>query len=347
MSLPKSDLQAIMSSLQPSLLDNFRNKRLFITGGTGFFGRWLLEFFYFANATSDLNCKVCVLTRDEAKFFNKAPHFATAPAFTFMRGNISSFEFPKGEFDFLIHAATEADTKLNFENPLLMVDTIVSGTRRVLEFAAMQPRLKMIFVSSGAVYGRQPSDMSHISELYAGSPDTMSLHSAYGEAKRMAEFLCNVCASRHNIKLSVARCFAFVGPLLPLDMHFAVGNFIANCLKGQPIIIKGDGTTVRSYMYSADLVIWLLTILVNGKQSEVYNVGSDQTVTIKGVAEKIKNHFSGAKDIIVEMQPSIGRLPERYVPLVEKAKNELALSINFDLDTALLKTVAFYKNINN
>lgn len=214
------------------LWEELRGQNLFITGGTGFFGCWLLESFAWANDRLKLGALATVLSRSPERFTDKAPHLANHPAIRLIQGDVKSFEFPEGNFPYVIHAATESSAKLNTENQLLMFDTIVEGTQRVLEFARTHETRKFLLTSSGAVYGKQPPEITHIPEEYVGAPDMMDTRSTYGEGKRAAELLCTLYAKQYGIETKIARCFAFVGPYLPLDIHYAIGNFIRDAVKG-------------------------------------------------------------------------------------------------------------------
>jgi nucleoside-diphosphate-sugar epimerase len=320
------------------LWDELRSQRIFITGGTGFFGCWLLESLIWANDKLGLNAEVVVLTRNYDAFRNKAPHLANHPSIQFIIGDVTSFNFPEGNFSYVIHAATEASAKLNEENPLLMFDTIVQGTRHTLEFAKLCQAKKFLLTSSGAVYGKQPSALTHIPEDYIGAPDPTHAPSAYGEGKRAAEMLCTLYGKQYGFEVKIARCFAFVGPYLPLDTHFAIGNFIRDGLQCCPILVNGDGTPYRSYLYAADLAVWLWTILLKGKSCYPYNVGSDVDITISNVARLVGSVFQPPIEVVIAKKPSGEKPGQRYVPLTKRAFSELGLKPIIALEEAIQRT---------
>jgi nucleoside-diphosphate-sugar epimerase len=336
------DLDHILEHTK-GLWEELRGHQLFITGGTGFFGCWLLESFTWANDKFDLGASATVLTRNPELFRKKAPHLAGHPSVRLMEGDVRSFAFPDGKFSHVIHAATESSTRLTDTDPLMMLDTIIQGTRRTLDLAVATGAQKFLMVSSGAVYGEQPTDLSHIPETYAGAPDTMDRRSAYGEGKRAAELLCAIYYREHGVETKIARCFAFVGPYLPLDAHFAIGNFIGDAIRGGPIAVKGDGTPYRSYLYAADLAIWLWTILMKGAPCRPYNVGSDQELTIGQVAQCVSGALAGGAPIEIAERAVRNKARHRYVPATSRARDELKLRQQTVLDKAVARTLEWHK----
>ena len=335
-----ADLDHILAHTE-GLWEELRGQRVFITGGTGFFGCWLLESFAWANTKLNLKAQAVVLSRDSQAFSCKAPHLFSNSAIMFQRGDVRDFQFPTGSFSHVIHAASETSGKLNAKNPLAILDTIVAGTRHTLDFAVASGAKKFLLTSSGAVYGKQPSGLTHISEEYGGSPDPADPASAYGECKRLAEMLCTLYHQQHGLEIKVARCFAFVGPYLPLDSQFAVSNFIRDALRGDVIQVNGDGTPYRSYLYAADLAIWLWTILFRGTPCRPYNVGSSEGHPIGEVAQQVADIIGNGRVQIA--RPSSNRPPLRYVPDVRRAGAELELQVWLDLSAGVQRTAVFQK----
>jgi nucleoside-diphosphate-sugar epimerase len=337
-----ADLDHILTHTS-GLWEDLRGQRLFITGGTGFFGCWLLESFAWANERLGLGAEVLVLTRNREAFSRKAPHLARRPDVCFHSGDVRDFAFPEGRFSRVIHAATEASGPLNDEHPGLLLDAIVTGARRVLDFAAQCGAKQFLLTSSGAVYGRQPAALARVAEDYSGGPDVSLPQSAYGEGKRMSELLCAIYARQHGLEVKVARCFAFVGPYLPLDAHFAIGNFIRDALAGGPIKVNGDGTPYRSYLYAADLAIWLWTILLRGASNRAYNVGSGQAVSIAKLAEAVSRTLPGKAAVEIAQEAVPGQRAARYVPATARAEEELGLRQWVPLNEAIRRTAQWHR----
>ncbi|MEO6965538.1 MAG: NAD(P)-dependent oxidoreductase, partial [Acidobacteriaceae bacterium] len=257
------------------------------------------------------------------------------------------FSFPSGDFPFVIHAATESvrtnpsDTSDPSHPSEALLSTIVEGTRRCLEFAESHGTSKFLLTSSGAVYGPQPSDMTHIAEDYSGAPDVLRPQSVYGEGKRVAEMLCALSAARSRMECKIARCFAFVGPHLPLNAHFAIGNFVRDAMRGGPVVIQGDGTPRRSYLYAADLAIWLWTLLFRAESLRAFNVGSEQDQSIREVAEAVVSAIQPGAEIQVARATTPGAPVQRYVPSVQAAKKALHLDEGITLEDAIRRTAAW------
>jgi dTDP-glucose 4,6-dehydratase len=224
-----------------------------------------------------------------------------------------------------------------------MFDTILDGTRRVLAFSRVAGVQRFLLVSSGAIYGRQPHDVRAIPEDFSGGPDVRQAATAYAEGKRAAETLCAIEAANGSASMRVARCFAFVGPHIPVDAHFAVGNFIGDALAGGPIRVRGDGTAVRSYLYMADLAVWLWTIALSSTASGTYNVGSEEGYSILELARRVARVCSPNAAIDVAGRPQEGVPPHRYVPSTARAFHDLGLQQRITLDDAIGRTVAWLR----
>lgn len=348
----KEDLDHILTHTK-GLWEELREKKIFMTGGTGFFGCWFLESFAWVNEKLKLNALMFVLTRDLEAFRNKAPHLAGSPSIIFHDGDVRSFDFPKGKFDFIIHAAASMNPPTSEKEALNVFDIIVQGTRRVLDFARKCRVKKFLLVSSGAVYGTQKHHITRISEDYYGvsEPVPVDCCSAYAEGKRVAELLTVLNARQFGFEAKIPRCFAFVGPYQRLDGQWAIGNFIRDGLNGGPIVVKGDGTAVRSYLYAADLMIFLWTIFLKGESCLPYNVGSEEEINIRSLAKLVSIILNIKNDIVISKKPDKKTEIDRYVPSTKHARNKLKLKQLINLQDAIKRTVKYEKfkegSINN
>lgn len=294
-------------------------KRIFITGGTGFFGKSMLDYRLRHPEWEWANAEWVLLSRSPGRFVAANPELANQGGVSFVAGDVRDFDFPEGRFDAIIHAATSALTTISDEE---MISVTVEGTCRIIEFAKTAGRPRILFTSSGAVYGPRTSPASERDEC---NPVT-----AYGRGKLESERL--LLAS--GLDVMIARCFALVGPYLDRRAHFAIGNFIQDCLDGRDIVVNGDGTPLRSYLYADDLVEWLFAILERGESGCPYNVGSDYGLSIKDLADMVRRVLGSSNDIEIQ-GVSNGAPPSTYVPSISRARQQLALEVKTNIVDAV------------
>jgi len=317
---------------------------LLLTGGTGFFGRALLRFWLAQSDAGKQTPLVTIITRSPSAFISLYPEFAELPWLRLHCGNISEPKtLPHGEsFTHILHAA--ADSTLGPQlTPLQRYDQIVNGTRNLLDLAVACGARRFLLTSSGAVYGTQPAQLAQLPEDWHGGPDPLNPANAYGVAKRAAEHLCALYGQSCGLHTVIARCFAFVGPDLPLDVHFAIGNFIRDALWRDQITVASTGTAVRSYLDQQDLAHWLLTILERGQAGQAYNVGSDQAVSIAELAYMVRDIIAPGKQVCISNATSANSGRNTYVPSIQKAKEKLGLKVGVGLKDAIQSTASTVK----
>ena len=328
--IPAPDLDHILLRSSAELAE-LRGKSLFITGGTGFFGKWLLAALCHADAQLGLGLRITVLSRDPAKFLALHPEAAALDSLRFLSGATTDFSLSKARYDYLLHAATDTLGIATAAQEEARARAIVDGTRRVLELGRQCGARRLLYVSSGGVYGAAAGKAAGASEEETPLPLT-----PYARAKLEAEKLCE----QSDLDFTTARAFAFLGPHLALDAHYAAGNFVRDAHRGGPILVRGDGTALRSYLYPADLVVWLLRILLRGQRARAYNVGSDETVSTAQLARRIAGTFRPPLDVIIQSLQPQG--PQNiYLPDIRRARTELHLDVAIPLDDAIARTLAF------
>lgn len=302
-----------------------------MTGGTGFVGRCLLDYFQESARAHGPGFEVTVLSRSPQTFLERHPRHASQAWLRFETGSLDRLPGPEASrFTDVLHAA--ADTHSNTA-PLAWLDQLVQGTRDVLDFAIASGAVRFLLVSSGAAYGPVPEGVARLREDAPFAPVTTDAMSVYGQGKRMAEHLCALYAHQHGLACVVARCFALISEHMPLDGPYAAGNFLRDALAGRDIEIQGDGSSVRTYLYGRDAAHWLISLMRQGESGQIYNVGSDAPVSILELARAVAAQASPPRDVRVLKQGVQG--PRAiYVPDVEKA-GRLGLKVETPLEEAI------------
>jgi len=281
---------------------------------------------------------IVVLSRNPQQFLDVYPEFSGHTSITFLTGDIQQRDtLPWGlSFTHVLHAATDSTIGPSL-TPLQCFDQIVDGTRNILDLASATGARRFLLTSSGAVYGPQPPDIGVIPENWAGCPSLAQPTTAYGQGKRVAEHLCALYREAHGLEIIITRCFAFVGRDLPLNVHFAIGNFIRDALTADAITVSGDGTPLRTYLDQRDLAHWLWILLLEGHDGETYNVGSDEVVSIAELAHRVRDLLAPEKPVRILCSPqSNDGARHRYVPDIQKIQLLHGLSVRFPLSEAIV-----------
>ena len=299
--------------------------RILMTGCSGLFGLWLLELFDRANSELGLGIRVAILTRQTRNFFERYPQFSRMHGLEVIEGDVRGFKLGAFQPTHLIHGATTSASE-TFEgaSPLQKFDTLVSGTNHVFSLLPKGGVRSALFLSSGVVYGTLPNGLDRYPEDFTSAPQPEDISAGLGHAKRAAEFLCHAHASTLEIPIRVARCFSFSGAGVPLDLHYAIGDFVRQSLVGSSIEITGDGSAVRSYLHLADLATWLVALLGDPDRSKpgVLNVGSPRGVSIRQLAETVAAALTPSPSVVIKglADYAVGNpVRRRYVPNTSSA----------------------------
>lgn len=340
----QQDLEQIAAQLEGDFA-TLRGAHLFITGGTGFFGIWLLESLLWANEKHDLNLRITVLSRSPEKFLEqRAPHLRGRAGLNFVAGSLTNFEFPAEPCKYILHAASETNLEQSGDWAQRHLDSAIDGTRRLLDMAAEHRSDAVLITTSGAVYSPMDSVVDNLCvEGPAGVADYASEKIVYGQSKRMMEIMTSVAAQQHGYRALIARCFAFVGPYLSLDSNYAIGNFMRDALAGREIVVGGDGTPLRSYLYAGDLVVWLIRVLTRGRSGVPYNVGGDEVVSIGELASAVAKVADRPDTVVIKGTPVAGAKPSAYLPSLQRTSAELDLQVSVPLEEAIRRTMEWHR----
>jgi dTDP-glucose 4,6-dehydratase len=311
-----------------------------MTGGTGFMGAWVAEAVAHLNDTHRFGIRLSLMSRSAYAFRARVPELADRPDIQLLDKDVQSLvDFPE-DVNRVIHAAGTPDSRNHATDPLRTAETIIQGTASVLEACRrLQGLQSVLVVSSASVYGSQPMDQERIREdgFHPLNPSTLS--GVYAEAKRASEMYATIYRNQHRLPVVIARPFAFIGPYQALDRPWAVNNFLRDALSNSPVRVLGDGETVRSYMYGADLAAWILSLLAGGERGRAYNVGSEEAIRLCDLAGLILEITGGGGSVILRAGPPGSAHCSRLVPDVTLARQTLGLAARFSLREALARTV--------
>ncbi len=323
-------------------LEHLVNSNVVITGASGFIGTWLTLSWASARQKYKGKGKLLLTSRSPDAVWEKALKIDSKCPVQRIAADIKNFTIPdEFYYGYIIHAATPASASLNSDDPYKMFNVIIEGQERILA-EALKASSRLLFLSSGAVYGKQPLDLEKLSEEFSFDKNDGGKISAYHDGKRAAEMQSDIAVLRWDTDVVTARLFAFIAPFLPFGTHFAAGNFMQDALQSSQVIIKSGGGSVRSYQYATDMCSNLWALAVRGSTSEKYNVGSDVAVSIKDLAQAVVRNVNPVAKVVITGKDTIENT-SRYLPSIEKISSQLKIKNYVGLDDALKRTALWWR----
>ena len=315
-----------------------KNKSIFITGGSGFIGRWILRSIDYLNLKKKLNIKLVVLVRDKKKI-NYIKYLTKNTRLKIIKGNLLSFKFKKILVDHIFHLATERINE-SVESNLKVADTIINGTTRLIELSNYSKVQSFSYLSSGAVYGKNCKSNLGWREFDRSGPSVSEDFAIYGLSKKCAESL--LINNLKNIKtINIFRAFSFGGSCFNSVNNFAYDHFIKSRISFSNIILKSDGKSIRNYMHPIDLSNWMFEGL-KLKKINIINAGGETDISLKKLAKTIARfNYNNLPEVSVKFSPSNNF--ENYIPNLSKA-NSLGLSSKVSLEMQIEDSFNFYYN---
>ena len=336
----KSDLNFIINKIL-DIKSNFNKKKILLVGGTGFIGKWLVMTFNQLNKKYKTNITIFILTRDKYKFLKHYSEFKKIKSVIFIQGDILNFKIKNIDFDYIIHAGS--DLKVEKKDQGKYLKELSIGSKRIFGIKNKKIKTRILFLSSGSVY-KNNNATNKIGESKFYLPSKFPIDNTYAFGKILAEIFAKLFIKFKNKNIIIVRGFSFVGPYQQFERGFAITDFIKDSLENKDIKLNNGNNIFRSYLYIADLIIWLLHILVRSKKGEIYNVGSDKEINLTKLSKKIiKINKSGSKVIKNNNQ---NKKINYYVPNIDKAKKKFNLRVWTSLEHSIDKTTTWFKSLS-
>lgn len=334
-----------LSDLEKIVNDNnidwnmLNNKTIFITGATGLIGKNLVNALLYANKKLNINCKILALVRNEE---NAKEIFKTqmTDSLGFIVGDVCNKIECNEKIDYVIHAASQTSSKKFVDDAINTIDVALTGTKNVLELAKQNNIASMVYLSTMEVYGRPQTD-EKVDETHSTNLDTTEIRNCYPISKRMCENLC-VC---YNVNAKIARLTQTFGIGVNYQDERVFAQFAKCAIENKDIILHTKGETKRCYLYTADSVRAILTILLKGENGQAYNVANENTYcSIYEMAQLVaKECANGQINVKCELEDNIesfGYAPTLCMNLDTTKLQKLGWKANTDLKEMFLNLIS-------
>ena len=329
------------------IVKKLNNKTVMITGACGLIGSFLVDVLMMSNKKNNTNITIVAYDFKEEFITNRFKSYLDDEHFKYIYQDVNlplEYNYP---VDYIMHLASNAHPSLFKTDPVGTIKANIVGLNNLLEYAKDNNVKRILYTSTGEVYG-VASDVKEFIEDYSGYVNSTSSRSCYPASKRCAETLCVSFSEQYGVETVIARPSHIYGPTYTKNDSRVYAEFIRNVLEDKDIILKSEGKAIRSYTYVADCVLGLLYILLNGENKNAYNIANKDSITsIKNMAEVIAK--IGKKKVVMDIpkEKSMVANPMECGVLNSDKLVSLGWHGNFDLEKGYTHTINILKEVNN
>ncbi len=304
---------------------------ILITGATGLIGGCLTDILM-----NHSHCQVYALGRNFQRASQRFAPYLKDARFHFMEHDVCHPLKTDINFQYIIHAASNASPNFFKQSPVEVMKANINGLCELVEYGLRHQMQRLVYVSSGEVYGE--GDGSIFTEKSSGYIDILSSRSCYPSSKRAAETLCAAYCQEYGAQIVVARPCHTYGPFFTESDNRVYAQFIRNVLNGEDIKMKSKGDQFRSWLYVVDCAAAILLLLLKGKSGEAYNIAnSESNITIHQLAEYIARF--GGKKVVVEIDKDLVATPITKAIFSTEKLEGLGWKALFDIKQGLQHTI--------
>lgn len=327
--------------------EKFSGKRFLVTGATGLIGQNLIKALLYSSEAENLGIHITALVRDVQRAERLFADIQDKTALSFVEGDVTSLPRIAGEIDFIIHGASATDSGFFISHPVETLRIAVDGTANLLKLAQEKRANGMVYLSSMEVYGH-PERGHAVTESESAGFDPTNVRNSYPLSKQICESLCTSYAAEYQLPVMCIRLTQTFGPGVRMDDRRVFAEFMRSVLTNQDIVLKTKGETERCYLYTADCVTAILTVLQKGKAGVCYNAANPDTYcSILEMAELVAEKVAeGRIKVLVQLEDTakLGYASTLYMQLDVSKLRELGWNSAFGLEKMFHNMIQMHRS---
>jgi nucleoside-diphosphate-sugar epimerase len=320
--------------------DEIRNSNILVTGSSGLIGSILVKSLVKINEDNNLNINIIAHARNKNKIESI---FGINKTVKFIFSDIQSIDIEE-KLDYIFHCAAPTSSKFYVENPVETIDTILNGTKNVLELSREKNIKSLVVLSSLESYGTILDDSVEINENSIGQINSIDVRSSYSLGKKMSECICHSYFKQYSVPVKIARLTQVFGAGISNEDNRVFAQFSRSVVNKENIVLHTSGASAKPYCYTTDTISALFYLIFKGSSGEAYNVANPKTyISIRDIAILLSKIFPESK-LVQKIKENHNYAPDTKLKLNTSKIESLGWKAKVDIKDMFLNLIEYIKN---